>query len=406
MNKMRSGFTILFIFSVAPLLASFESDSGKKEKDGKKYREPKHYFSNTIWMNHYSSNNYKISNPKIDTLGNYSFKQLNTAFYFPLWTKDVYKKDSTIIANHHLLLTGNFVYASPEFSGLKVQHTLYKSALGFRYIYNNGDKNIWFFDLGSFTSGDNTLLERQERRSTSVIVFNHVFKDWLSMKIGVTKTFLFGDRLHLPVLGVRIGRLDGVYASVTFPRNISLNFPMGRKLSASLFVKPMGGIYNFANSVTYTSGKDTILYNGSGIDSTMIIFGRYEYLGGMRLDFTPSKHFSLFVSGGVTSGNWIGFASYQNDKDKFKRISVFAGQPFSENSGFFNFGMTFRFGRTKNFQGNINMYELFYLNNEFDPGDNNDGAGNGDIPKQMKEKKMRKLSYKDIEDFVDEGDLN
>lgn len=366
---------------------------------------PKHYFNSTLWFNWYSSNHYVLDNPKIDTLGEYSFSQSNISFYVPLLTKDKERKEGKVIANHHLLLTGSFLNANPKFSALRDQHTLFKSSIGLRYIYNNGEKNIWFFDFLPFVTGDNTLKTGRELRSASVLVFNRTVSARFSFKIGFTKTFLFGDRLHLPILGVRIGRLDGVYASLTFPRSASINFPIGRKFSGSVFVKPMGGIYNFANSIKMDDGTDTILYSGASIDSNYVIFGRFEYLGGLRLDFTPSRFFSIFVSAGFTTHNWIGFASYQENTDKFKRIKPFASQPFEERNGFLNFGLVFRFGKTKKIAGNTQMYEVLHLNNTFDPGDNNTDSGDGNIPKKRRDKDLKRLSYKDIEDFVEESDL-
>ncbi len=370
-------------------------------------RGPRHYFNTTIWGSWYSSNLYDITSPKLDSLGKYSFAQSHIAFYAPLYTKDIPKKEGTVIANRHLLLTGSLLNAKPGFSALAEQHQLYKSSLGFRYIYNNGEKNIWFFDLSSYITGDATLKTGGEFRSSSVLVFNRTVNEKFSYKIGYTKTFLFGDRLYLPVLGVRIGRLDGIYANICFPRTVSLNFPLGSKLSGSVFVKPMGGIYNFANSIKYENGIDTTLYNGFSSDSNYIIFARYEYLGGMRLDYTPGRHFSFFVSGGITVGNWMGFASYQNNnkKEGFKRIEPFAGQRFTSSNSFFNFGLTIRLGRTKKIAGNTQMYEVLNTNNLFDPGDNNTDPGNGNIPKKKKEKDLKKLSYKDIEDFVEDGEL-
>ena len=367
---------------------------------------PRHYFNTTIWGNWYSSNTYDITKPKLDSLGTYSFAQSNISFYVPLVTKDVSKKEGTVIANHHLLLTGSLLSAKPNFTNLEEQHNLYKSSLGLRYIYNNGVKNIWFFDVASYVSGDATLKTGGEYRGTSILVFNRSVSDRFSYKVGYTKTFLFGDRLFLPVLGIRVGRLDGIYANICFPRSASLNFPLGQKFSGSIFVKPMGGIYNFANSIKYTNGIDTNLYNGFSSDSNYIIFARYEYLGGMRFEFTPGKHFSLFVSGGVTVGNWMGFASYQNNKkDGFHRIEPFAGERFDTPNGFFNFGLTIRLGRTKKIAGNTQMYEVLNINNTFDPGDNNTESGDGNIPKRKKEKDLKKLSYKDIEDFVEDGEM-
>ncbi len=364
-------------------------------------KEPRHYLANTFYLNYYASNRYDLTEKELDSLGNYSFDQTNFAFYIPLLTRDKFRKDSGIIANHHLLLTGNYLFANPHFSNLPTRHTLVRNSIGIRYMYNNGKKGIWFFDFNPFVTYDNRDKANKVFRNSSIAVYNHRFSETFSMTIGFTKTFLFGDRLRLPILGMRVGRLDGVYGSLIFPRNLSIHVPLGRKFTVVGFVRPMGGVYNFANNDTMPDGSKFI-YNGR---DSVVIFGRYEFLNGLRLEFNPSSHFSWFISGGVTKNNVIGFASYQANQSRTKRFLPFAVEQFSKPAGFFHAGLTWRFGKTKKVAGNLNMYELIYLNNTFDPGDNNDGPGSGNQPKKSSKKGLKKLSYKDLEDFIEPQDL-
>jgi hypothetical protein len=367
-------------------------------------RPPRHYLMTTFYLNTYGTGERDLKiedDDRLDSLlGTYKYKQFNAGFYAPLFTRDYFNADSTRISNLHLLLTGNYVEARPLFTGLST-HKLYKLSLGFRVMYNNGKRNIWFFDINPFIANDNKNPDKPHWRQSSVILFNHTLKnDMWSVRVGITKTFLFGDRRYLPVFGFRYGRLDKTYVSFTFPRNISVTFPMGKSFTGSFFIKPQGGLYNFANTDTLSDGSK-ILYNGN---DSVIQFGRFEFLNGFRLDYMPNKNFGFFLAMGVTKYNKIAFFSFQNNPGTLSTLQPFLTEKFKDNAGFLNFGITVRFGKTKKIAGNYNMYELLYLNNSFDPGDNNDGPVNNDIPRQKKEKNL-KLQYKDIQEFIEEKDL-
>lgn len=172
-----------------------------------------------------------------------------------------------------------------------------------------------------------------------------------------------------------------------------------------MYAKPMGGIYNFANSAHLNDGRDTLIYSGLSADSNYIIFGRLEYLSGLKLEYTPSSYFSVYAGAGVTLFNWMGFASYQQNREKLERIKPFASEPLEGARGFIQFGLTLRLGKTKKMAGNTQMYEVFHLNNTFDPGDNNSDPGGGNNPVNRKEKDIKRLSYKDIEDLVEDGEF-
>ena len=197
----------------------------------------------------------------------------------------------------------------------------------------------------------------------------------------------------MPVIGFRIGKLDETYFSFQFPRNMSLNFPMGKKCYGSIFIKPMGGLYNILNNDSLYKGRDSIIQ-----------FGRYEFLNGFRLDYTGGKHFAFFISMGITTNNHIAFASYSYGKNKKGQVAPFYHQKFQANT-FLNFGLSYRFGKAKKVYNNMNMYDVFDLNGTFDAGDNNSGPAGRDIPKKGDLKDMKAIQYKDIQDLIRLDDM-
>lgn len=388
---MKRSLLLITVLSTMGLAGTAGNDSLKATPA----RGPKHYISNCVYTNYYS-NQKRDLNKSLQLnkqLNDYQYSEINTGFYIPFYTRDRYKKDSTVIASSHWLLVGNVLTAMPKFSGLQEQHKIYKTSLGVRYFYNNGKKNIWFFNATPLIAKDQ--YSTPDLKYASMLVFNRTVSERFSYRLGITKTFLLGNRLHLPIIGLRIGRLDAAYVSIMFPRNISFNFPIGGKCTGSVFIKPIGGLYDFSN-------RDSIY---SGTDQPQILFGRYEFLNGLRLDYNPNKNFSVFLSGGVTKYNAISFASVDFQTNDRGLIAPFYLRRNMQPSLFLNWGLTVRFGKTKKVYNNMNMYDLFELNNTFDPGDNNDGPSNGDIPRRAKEKDLKKIQYKDVQDLIQLEDL-
>ena len=127
------------------------------------------------------------------------------------------------------------------------------------------------------------------------------------------RSFAFGNRYHLPYLGVRVGKLDGVNVSIQFPRSVSINVPIGKYFKASIYTKPQGGLYTMANT-------DSLYYLNN---DKRINFGRYEFLSGFRLDVFPTNYFGFYLSGGFSNQNHIGFYS-----DSYNRRAGVKYQPF------------------------------------------------------------------------------
>jgi hypothetical protein len=353
-------------------------------KDSTKVKSPKHYIKPTIYSSYYHSPKREAKNGRY---GNYSFSELNVGFYVPLFTKD-YHLDSNVISNLHLLLIGNYQSATPKFDSIATTHQLIKVGAGLRLIYNNGKKNVWFFNAFPFRTQDKESKYKPIKRYASVLIFNRTVSEKFSWRVGITKTFLLGDRFTLPIIGFRIGRLDGIYLNMMLPRNISLNFPIGKNFAFSAYTKPLGGIYTFANSDSIYNGRDSLLH-----------FGRREINSGISIEFSPNQNFALKIGSGITTNNTVAFSSTKfNRENKFQSFSPFYRDDL-KSSFFITGGITIRFGKSKKIYNNYTMYDLIDLNNQFDPGDSNDGPSNNNIPKKGTD--VKNLKYKDVEDLLD-----
>ncbi|MBN4065726.1 hypothetical protein JYT51_00160 [Candidatus Amoebophilus asiaticus] len=357
------------------------------EKKEKKERKVRRYIRPTIYYNVFTTSKREI---KSEILKDYKFTQSNTGFYFPIYTTSWYRADGVTLTNVHFLGAGNLLFAKPHFSGLETQHQLYKFSMGLRMIYNTGIKNIWFFHVGPYLSQDNYTISSPKARLASVFLLNRTVSRKFSYRLGILRTFIFGHRINLPIIGFRFGPLDGTYVSFQLPKRVALYFPIGQKFTGGIYIKPFGGLYTFSNKNTRFDDRDTIL-----------VFRRYEILNGLILNYRYNRNFSFYLSGGVTHDRYLAFAEVNTSDGIFNTFF----RKEIDKALFLNIGLAIRMGKAVKVYNDINMYDVFDLNNLFDPGDVNDGPMNDEIPQIPKNKDIRNIQYLDVRDLMSEFDL-
>ncbi len=334
------------------------------QNDSLKIKLPKHYFNTILLLDYYQKP--KVDLPPIDyvhqKLKSYQIQQMTFAFSTPVWTKDIIQSDSSW-TNFNLLLTGYFLSYNPNFSGLLEEHILKKSGVGIRMIYNNGKKSIFFADFSPFSTFDKNDRENTKvLRMASLLLWSFSPSNKFNLRLGLTKSFMWGNRYYLPFVGIRVGQLNKVNFSFQFPRIMSLNIPIKNYFQISLFTKPQGGLFSISN-------KDTI-YPAFLSENKVVYIGRYEFLSGIRIDVKIGKHFNFYVAGGSTINNFLAMYSLQ-----FNKKRQFEYRPFFRNeqgkTPFINFGLTLYLGKTKSYYNRYSIDEMKHLNNEMGVGDNN-----------------------------------
>lgn len=357
----------------------------------KTIKPARHYFKTTIYSDFYGTGQRELDGKNFvsNKLKTYQVNQFALGFNTPVFTKDFYKKDSTRISNLHLLLTGSYASVSPNFEGVKTKHRLSKTSIGIRAIYNNGKKGIFYVELTPFMTQDNRYQYTQKYRFASIFLYNCTVNKFFSFRLGYTRSFIFGNRYHLPYIGFRVGRMDGVNFSVQFPRSITFNVPIGKYVKTSLYTKPQGGLYSFAN-------VDSIYYLNS---DKSINFGRYEFIGGLRLDIYPANCFNFYLSAGLTTRNYIGFYSETFNRRNRGTYNAFYKEKI-DRSAYINFGLVFKFGRVKSIYNNYKLYDAQDLNNK---DADNISNGNSQIP--AKERKMKKVKPSEVQDLIETQDF-
>lgn len=383
-------------FDVVQLDKSLESNllRLKTQREVRNYIRPCLSFSVYATGSRPIQGNVPILNQR---LKEYSFVQSSLSFYTPLYTRTRFVgQDSTQTNTFHLLFTMNAQTDRPVFLGLEKQHELYKLSVGLRGIWAFKSNCILFADVSPFVTGDKYNEQATKRvRMGTTFVMNFMLSPKFSFRVGATKSFLFGNRRYLPMLGFRVGKLDGkCYFQMQFPRHIQLVIQPSPKFSINIYSRAYGGLYNLSNADSIYLGNDSVIQ-----------FGHLGVANGIRFDYRPGPNFSCFFSTGFDMQNRFWFYSYEfNQLNSQGPLTPFyKGRP--DGTIFLNAGITFRFGKAKRSQGNYLMYDVFDLNNTMDPGDNNNNPGNGDIRREAEMREMKNVQYKDVEDLVDEADL-
>jgi hypothetical protein len=249
-----------------------------------------------------------------------------------------------------------------------------------------------FLDFSPFVTQDNGYNFTKRYRSAYSIIYNYTSNKNASIRVGLTRTFTFGNRFFIPYVGLRLGNVNGFNFNIQFPRSMSINFPIGKNVRTSIYAKPQGGVYSFANT-------DELYYLNNDRN---INFGRYEYLLGSRFDFNSNKLIGFYLGAGISSQNGISLFSETYNKNNNGKLNHFYAEKLS-GALFVNIGLTVKFGKTKSIYNNYNLYDLIDLNNSTEAGDNTIYTGNSEIPKKNPTIKDLKLS--DMQDLIETQDL-
>jgi hypothetical protein len=354
----------------------------------------KHYFSNTLYVDFYSPATKRLDtiNTISKKLSSYKISQLSLGFNIPVVTKEYYNKDSTHKANIHLLITGNFSNIKLNFAGIST-HNLMKAGLGFRGIFNNGKRSVFYGELMPFVTQDYGYKYTTTYRMAFTILYNFSVNENLAFRLGYTRSFMWGNRFNMPYLGIRVGKVDKTNLSIQFPRNITFTMPAGKAIRLSAYIKPQGGVYSFAN-------VDNIPV-GNFLEDKQLYFGRYELLGGFRMDVNPVSGFSFYASTGINTQNYISF--FPTETETNSKFSTYREYYLRRLRGgvFVNVGLVFRFGKTRSYYQYNQLYNAHDLNNNLD--ENGIKLGNTNIPSAQKTNSKKQLN--EVIDLIDTRDI-
>lgn len=364
------------------LFLSLHSGFVFSEETGNK--APRRYFRPAVYSNAFMTPASPVTLDGAPT-GNFKYTHFNAGYLVPLYTESWITDKGNYNGNFHVLSGANYLRAYPSYSEFSANYPLFKFSWNIRFIYNTGRKSIWFASLSPFISQDDQTFGKPELRYAAALVYNRTVSKNFSYRLGAYRSYILGGRIiYFPVVGLRIGPLDGTWFSFQFPKYASFNFQMGPKFRGSIFAKPSGTIFNYSDF----AGK-----------SDVVKFRRYELLVGYLIQFRMNSHVQLHMGSGWATNRFISFSDNKGNTGN----DLFQNQMNAASSLFITGGITIRFGKSISIANDINMFDVFDLNNTFDIGSSGDASPDAEM--QGKERPSQTIQYRDIQDLISEEDI-
>lgn len=380
-HNYLSGFIVKLL--LAGFLLTIATNLSADNGDSVSIKKLKRYIRPCLYFNHYGTPKSRRAPDK-----QYRFAQNNLGYYMPLYTKTWFNKDSVSLSSLHVLGVADMMVYKPNIAFLGENYKIGRLSAGVRVFYSNGNRSVFYFSVSPFVSQEWKLFGKRPVRVPMTFIYSCTVSKNFSYRLGLTRSYTFGRVLPLPIIGFRFGALDKFHVNLQFPRNLSMDFPMGRKVMASVFTRGMGGVFNVVT-------QDTIVTN-AGVKAQL---RRYELLHGMQFNFRASKNFSFYISTGFTSSRSIRYV-FQDPTTKsgynFDKQSIPA-------SIFISAGLSIRFGKAKKVYNNTLMYDVLDLNALKNTGLSQSGPVDNDVPADPKKSKLddaKKIKYKDVEDLI------
>jgi len=351
--------------------------------------EVKHYIKSALYLNTFSTPDRKVKgSPELS----YRFSELAFGFNTPLKTITRYHEEDKTISTTHILLSGTYAASAIDAYFTPEVKTLARLGLGFKFIHNDGQKNSFFLAINPYSAGQKNLGLRNATRLSTLFIYNRTVNPKFSFRLGVWRNYLSGSARSLPILGARFGRYEKVNFSIEFPRSLSLNVPVKNWFNFSLFSKVQGTVYNFKN-------EDPNFFDRP----REITLGRRDVLTGLQGNFRFGPHCSLFIAAGTSTGLITRADKIDNRAIVRRNRYEFSRQELLR-APFLQAGINIYFGKTKNLQGNTQLYDVIDMNNLYGIDD-----GNASLIDRMqdadKNLELKNLQYRDIADLIDEQDL-
>ncbi|HWZ22176.1 MAG TPA: DUF6268 family outer membrane beta-barrel protein, partial [Cytophagaceae bacterium] len=346
-------------------------------------KKTKRYIRPCLYFNHYGT-----PQSRFDPHKQYQFTQNNLGFYLPLYTNTWFNKDSVSLSSIQIVGTGEVMQYKPDIAFLKESYKIARLSAGVRLFYSNGNRSVFYVSVNPFVSREIPFTGNGPIRFALALIYSRTVSKAFSYRLGIIRSYTFGRPLPLPVVGIRIGALDKLHLNIQFPKNISLDLPIGRVVTASVFVRSMGGVFNVITQgdIVTTPGRRAQLR-------------RYELLHGAQINVRAGKNISFYVSSGFATKRHITYV--------FKEEPVKSGNDINRHripaSVFVSFGLSIRFGATKKIYNDRQMYDVMDLNTLKNTGLSDSGPADNDIPASPEKSKIdsaKKIKYKDVEDLI------
>ena len=212
-------------------------------------------------------------------------------------------------------------------------HKLYHAGAGLDFIYFPGRKILYLVNFNANIYQDNYVSGIGDIRYTGFFMLNYRINKTVSLKGGLSYSFLFGRGIPLPILGAEFHFKSGTEINLLLPYYLNVTQKLGNKSTLSLSFKPDGSVYEFSNKGNFI-GYDPLIQ-----------LRQTSFKAGLNYAFAFNDNIKIFIEGGIVRHSSVAFSENKiTEKETFFDADVDNG-PYGKAGFIITFGEAPRWGK-------------------------------------------------------------
>lgn len=207
------------------------------------------------------------SNSLLNYKYNFRFSKFVIAYQHPLYKKITIKNNELKFVQINLM--PSLQIGNANFGADNLNRTIINTKLGLLSIFNTSAKNTFTISVNTFANEDEYTLPNASYRYSGLLMFNRKINNKFSYRIGLTFTYLFGEPLLLPILGLKYKTSNKSILNVVLP--LIINWKKQTKINNLFYgfsLKPNGGINKYQNKLSVDSSNTTLILRRKSIQFT------------------------------------------------------------------------------------------------------------------------------------------
>lgn len=220
-----------------------------------------------------------------------------------------------------------------EMTFLNENHKLFHAGAGFDFIYFPGRKILYLVNFNANIFQDNYISGTPDFRYTGFFLMNYKANKIVSLKAGLSYSFLFGRGAPLPVIGAGFNFKSGTDITILLPYYFSVAQKLNSQSKLTVSLKPDGSVYDFANKGNFVGYPPVIQLR------------QRAYKLALNYAFDANENVKFFLEGGLIGNTTISFSEAKvTDKQTFYDQDVANGL-FVKAGFVYSFGQAPRYGK-------------------------------------------------------------
>jgi hypothetical protein len=216
---------------------------------------------------------------------------------------------------------------------LHENHKLFHAGGGLDFIYFPGRKILYLVNFNANIYQDNYVSGIADLRYTGFFLLNYRASKTVSLKGGLSYSFLFGRGIPLPILGAGFHFKSGTEINLLLPYYFNIAQKLGAKSTLSLTMKPDGSVYEFSNKGNFVGYEPIVQLRQT------------SFKVGINYAFAFNENVKFFIEGGMIRHSTVSFSENKiTDKETFFDADVDNG-PYGKAGFIITFGEAPKWGK-------------------------------------------------------------